>query len=411
MNPTFLFDLGSYKTCCLLVAPDENAPNTLTVLAHDHRQSQGIKRGAISDINAVTATMQNCITTITNKYPQYFNRKSPTPVIFNVHCPNGYSRIFQATAPLHGQPVSTGDVNKLMNICRHHWGDSADYLLHAYNLGYQVDNTPMGQNPHQAMGDNLTLNLHAVTIAPQTYATLNTLAERCGLSLSYGVHGAIAPATACLNPTDLERGAILLDLGGDTTKIAIYHHNQCLHTDSIPLGGNHISQDIAQILEISPNHATGIKHHYARLAVDSNDNKNTIALTKLDKTQHKISSSHLTDIIRPRVIEMLELVQNRIDTAGFDHIGNVVLTGGTSRLDGLDKMITHALNKDVRTSYATGCITAPPPTMQGNEFSTLYGLAQHLLTPPAEIRNTIVQHRGLGRHLGNKTWNWIRDNW
>lgn len=409
MFPLFIIDLGSYKTCCLLVEPNETTPQIMTVLGYAHLQSQGISEGGIIHLDKVKNTVQQCLNHIRNTAPLTFKDNAPMHVMFSVHCPKGSSRILQATVPLHGQPVSQGTLNKLMNIYRQYGAKNEDYLLHAFNLGYKVDDTPILHAPLQAEGENITQNLHAITVAPETIDALMALAEHCGLTPVGFVNSAMAPASICLSPVEKQRGSMVIDLGHETTKIAVYHHNQCLHTDSIPMGGHHISQDIAG-LGIALKQAVRIKHHYARLSVTSIDTIENIDIIQNNKARKKISSSHLTGIVRPRVDEIFEMVQNCIERADFDHVESAVLTGGTSRLEGIDTLASQKLNKTIRVSRATNSVQNPPQTMLGNEFSTLYGLAQHAIAQPEDIRNKITHVQRLGPHLGHRTWAWIRDN-
>ena len=407
-TPTVVIDLGSYKISCFIINTDDN--NKTVILGQAQRQSQGIKKGIITDINLATQTVLHCISDAERTAKTALKNRGSMPAIFTVHCDSSCSEIGTETIPLHGQPVGTGSISALYNKFRQKYGDTNRFLLHAFNLGYQIDNGIIQEQIIQQHGNSATLNAHMINIKKSTHANLITLAQRCNLTLIRTISSAIAPTPSCLNHNELEQGVILIDLGHETTKFSIYHRGNCIHTDFINLGGKNITKDIAEIFNISENHAQGIKHHHGRLIPSSADHKDTFTITQKSGDTQVMSVSYLSNIIRPRVDEILEILQHRIETSEFDHIGNIVFTGGSSRLHGLELLAQEKLHKNARTAVRVDPLAPQNFTMVGVDFASLYGLIHHHNNPSDEIRDHILRHRSIGQSVIGKTWLWIRDN-
>ena len=407
-TPTVVIDLGSYKISCFIINTDDNGETV--ILGHAQRQSQGITKGIISNMDLVADAVQDCINTATSTAKVPLKNRGTLPAIFNIHCDGAHSEISREDIPLHGQPVGTGSISGLYNKFRQHYSDPNAFLLHAYNLGYQIDGGAILQKVLQSHGNVLSLNVHMVNIKKSTHTNFITLAGRCHLTLVRTISSAIAPAPSCLNDKEYQHGVILVDLGHETTKFSIFHHGHCIHTDFINLGGKNITKDIAQIFNISENHAQGIKHHHGRLISSLNDHKETFTITQNNGETKVVSVSYLTNVIRPRVDEILDFIQHRIEQSEFDHIGNIVFTGGSARLHGLEVLTQKKLHKSARIAMNIDPLSPNNFSMVGLEFSSLYGLIRHLKFPTDEVRDRIMRHRTMGQSALGKTWLWIRDN-
>ena len=407
-TPTVVIDLGSYKISCFIINTDDNGDTV--ILGHAQRQSQGIKKGVIHNMDMATQAVIDCINDAQRTVKVALKNRGNLPAVFNIHCDGAHSEICNEYMPLHGQPVGTGTISSLYHKFRRHYSDPNAFLLHAYSLGYQIDDGVIQKNVLQSHGDRLSLNVHMVNIKKSTHSNLITLAQRCDLTLVRTISSAIAPAPSCLHDKEFKHGVILIDLGHETTKFSIFHHDRCIHTDFINLGGNSITKDIATIFNISKNHAQGIKHHHGRLIASLNDHKEKFVITQNSGETQKVSVSYLTNVIRPRMDEILEIIQHRIEESQFDHIGHIVFTGGGARLHGLELLAQQKLHKSTRIAMHIDTLAPDNFAMVGLEFSSLYGLTHHLNNPADEVRDRIMRHRSIGQSVFSKTWLWIRDN-
>jgi len=150
-------------------------------------------------------------------------------------------------------------------------------------------------------------------------------------------------------------GVTLIDMGGGTTSIAVFYEGHLVHVDSIPVGGEHVTKDIARGLSTPVLHAERMKTQIGRAVSRPNDEYDIIDVPLIgeeDRTRpNHIPRSILVGIIRPRIEETFELVRNRLEASGVDKLagGRAVLVGGACQLDGVSEVAAAVLNKKVRT--------------------------------------------------------------
>ena len=153
-------------------------------------------------------------------------------------------------------------------------------------------------------------------------------------------------------------GVTLIDMGGGTTSIAVFYEGHLVHVDSIPVGGEHVTRDIARGLSTPVAHAERMKTQIGRAVAKPNDEYDIIDVPLIgeeDRTRpNHIPRSILVGIIRPRIEETFELVRSRLEASGVDKLagGRAVLVGGGCQLDGVPEVAAAILNKKVRTGGA-----------------------------------------------------------
>jgi cell division protein FtsA len=206
--------------------------------------------------------------------------------------------------------------------------------------------------------------------------------ERCNLDIEDIIVQPYASALSCLVPDEKELGVCLVDIGGGTCDIAIYAEGVLLYTSVIPVGGNHITSDIARGLSTPISYAERIKNlHGCAMAslVQGDDNIDIPHVGEdEDSPSGNVTKGTLAGIIQPRCEEILEMVREKIEQSGFESaIGRrVVLTGGASSLEGMKQLAEAILDKNVRL--------ARPSEVDGltdmsslPQFSTVSGLIVH----------------------------------
>ena len=149
-------------------------------------------------------------------------------------------------------------------------------------------------------------------------------------------------------------GVTLIDMGGGTTSIAVFYEGHLVHVDTIPVGGEHVTRDIARGLSTPLAHADRMKTQIGRAVAKPNDEYDIIDVPLIgeeDRTRpNHIPRSILVGIIRPRIEETFELVRNRLEASGVDKLagGRAVIVGGACQLDGVPEVAAAILNKKVR---------------------------------------------------------------
>ena len=178
--------------------------------------------------------------------------------------------------------------------------------------------------------------------------------SRCHLEIEIAIAAPYASGLACLVEDEIDLGVTLVDMGGGTTTIAVFYDGEVVHTDSIPVGGQHVTSDIARGLSTSLTHAERMKTLYGTALGSPSDESELIDVPLVgEENNHQpnhVPRSILNGIIRPRIEETMELVRSRLNDAGMNRRAGrrLVLTGGASQLQGTRELASLILEKQVR---------------------------------------------------------------
>jgi cell division protein FtsA len=177
-------------------------------------------------------------------------------------------------------------------------------------------------------------------------------------------------------------GATVIDMGGGTTSLAVFYDGKLMHADSVPLGGSHVTSDIARGLSTPVAHAERMKTLYGSAMASPSDERETIDVPLVGEENRSeanhVPRSILVSIIRPRIEEIFELIRSRLEASGFDRVAGrrVVLTGGASQLQGVAELARQVLDKQVRQGRPLG-ISGLAEATGGPAFATCAGLLSY----------------------------------
>ena len=186
-------------------------------------------------------------------------------------------------------------------------------------------------------------------------------------------------------------GATCIDMGGGATDLAVFSEGQLLHTAQLPVGGSHVTNDVARLLSTPVADAERLKTVYGNAEASPDDEREILSVPLVGEEDHdlqRIPRSKLVSIIRPRLEETFELVRDQLDSAGLvQEAGTrVVLTGGASQLVGAREMASRILGRQVRLGRPAG-LRGLPDRASGPAFATAAGL--------------LTWATGAGRHLAD----------
>lgn len=230
-------------------------------------------------------------------------------------------------------------------------------VLHVIPQEYVVDEQDGIREPLGMSGVRLEAKVHIVTGAVSSAQNIVKSANRVGLNVADIVLEPIASAEAVLSPEEKELGVAMVDIGGGTTDITIFHAGAIKHTAVLPLGGNHITGDVAAGLRTPSNSAEEIKKRYGSAMTSLVQSTETIEVPSTGGREPRVvSRTVLADIIQPRMEEIFHLVQREIIRSGFDEFlsAGVVLTGGSVLLEGVSELGEQIFKMPVRVGYPTG---------------------------------------------------------
>ncbi len=288
---------------------------------------------------------------------------------------------------IKGKEVSPLDVEKVIDAAKAVAIPLDREVLHILPQEFIIDDQDGIREPLGISGVRLEVRVHIVTGAVASAQNIVKCANRCGLSVKDIVLASLASGAAVVSPEEQELGVCLVDIGGGTTDITVFHGGGIKHTSVVAVGGAHITNDIAAGLRTPIAAAESIKCEYAS-ALGSASAQSALShqSTLFDETievpstggrpPRVISRTVLSDIVEPRMNEIFTLVQRELMRAGCEEFltSGLVLTGGTANLQGIEQLAENIFDLPVRVGSPIG-ISGVVDLVKGPEYATAVGLA------------------------------------
>jgi cell division protein FtsA len=218
---------------------------------------------------------------------------------------------------------------------------------------YIVDYQEGIKDPVGMSGVKLEADFHIITAQTVAIKNINKCVRRAGLDIDDLILEPLASSMAVLSQEEKEAGVCLVDIGGGTTDIAIFHENIIRHTAVIPFGGNILTSDIKQGCSVMEHQAEQLKTKWGKaIAEEANDDIISIPGLK-NRPPKEISLVNLAKIIEARMEEIVELIHTEIIRSGFENklAGGIVITGGGSQLNNLQQLVEYMTGMDARIGY------------------------------------------------------------
>ena len=252
-------------------------------------------------------------------------------------------------------------------------------ILHILPQEYVIDNQEGIKEPLGMSGVRLEAKVHLVTCAVNAAQNIEKCIRRCGLDVEEIILEQLASSYSVLTDDERELGVCLVDVGGGTTDIAIFTEGSIRHTGVIPIAGDQVTNDIAMALRTPTQHAEEIKIKYACALTQLAGADETIKVPSVgDRPPRDLSRQALAEVVEPRYDELFTLVQAELRRSGFEDMvpAGIVLTGGTSKMEGVVELAEEIFHMPVRVGY--------PQTVQGLTdivrnpiYATSVGLLQY----------------------------------
>lgn len=370
-GPFGVLDVGSTKIACLIGRVD--ADGALAVLGLGWQRARGVRGGGITDIDEADRAIRAAVAAAEEMAGHRLRS-----VTANLTCGQPESRLFQVQWPVGGRVVTEADVKRVVQEGRARAAADGRETLHALPLGFSVDETPGVSDPRGLHCEVLTARLHVVDAAVTALRNLGAAAARSELDITELVSAPMAAGLAALVADERELGAVVIDMGGGTTDLAVFGEGQLLHTAQLPLGGLHVTNDIARVLSTPVAHAEWLKTLYGSVQASPDDEREMLPVPLVGEDEDaiaKVPRSMVVGIARPRLEETFELLRDRLDGAGLGRAGGAraVLTGGASQLGGVRELAARILNRPVRLGRPAPLRGLPEPA-SGPAFAAAVGL-------------------------------------
>lgn len=343
-------EVGTSKTVCFIVKSEATlAGSRMRVVGVGHQSSRGVRGGTIVDMDAAEQSIRVAVENAERMAGQAISEVTLVTAAGGLA-----SRRLAVEVPLSGREVADRDLRRALREGLQDFSESGRVILHAIPLGWRVDSHRGVKDPRGMFGRELGVDLHFLTGAVEPLRNLATCVERCRLSIAGIVATPYAAGLSALVEDELLLGAMVIDMGAATTSVGVFAEGSLIHVDGVPIGGAHVTSDIARGLSTPVNAAERIKVLYGS-ALDSPDDDRVMIETPpvagdSDSTMVQQPRALLNAIIRPRLEEVFELLRDRLDAAGVSKAAGrrLVLTGGAAQLPGAAELAGRVLSKQVR---------------------------------------------------------------
>ncbi len=407
-------DIGSSKTSCFIgrIVDDEA---TFEIIGVGHRMSKGMKNGSIVDLDAAENVIRQTVHAAENMAAEVMRGYPLREIVVNVSGMHARSFGHSVQVDIGGHEVTDNDVKRALAKAQEKEEKDNLELLHTIPTFFRIDGQDGIRDPRGMHADKMQVDINLVTGDAVALRNVARCVERSHLEISALCVGAYGSGLSSLVDDEVDLGCTLIDIGAGVTSFAVFHSGYMIYCDSIPLGGQNITNDIAQGLTTSKEHAERLKILYGSAIASQTDEGEMIDVPKLGeegsgKPNH-VPRSFLIGIMQPRVEEIFEMVRAKLNDSGLNNVvgRRVVLTGGSSQIAGIRDLAGHVLDKQVRLGKPIR-LTGLPDAVSGPSFATVAGLlnyaAEHVDEMPAEIMaqaqpDSLVERAKL----------WLRENW
>ena len=364
--------------------------------------SQGMKKGIVNDIGALTAAVSASVHKA-EKSSGYDIGRAFVSVAGN-HIASMNSRGVTGISGQRG--VSLDDIDKAMEAARAIAIPHNREVLHVVPRSYSLDGQDRVRSPIGMHGFRLEVEAHIITAASTSVANLEQAVESAGVYVDRFILNPLASGDAILTENEREMGVVVIDIGGGTTDLAIFIEGTVWHTAVIPVGGDHVTNDISHFMHVPFQDAEAVKLKYGHARASDVDPTETFMVQPFGEGfPEEVNRRDLSEIvIETRAEEMFELVQREVKRSGYDGLlrAGAVITGGGAQLEGMRDIAERVFGFPVRLGKPDN-LTGMAETLRHPAYSTSVGLLKLGLQmdTAAPAASNGESNNGLGGLLGN----------
>ena len=398
-------DIGSWKVSALIAERGEGGE--LNVLGTRQRESKGVRRGYIADMDATERSVREAV-----EQAERIAGLNIEDVWVSFSAGGLVSNLASVEVELGGHRVEQEDIDKLLAHGRDAIDPEGRMVLHAQPTLYTLDGLQGVKKPLGLHADTLGVDIHVVAADGSPVRNLDLCVRSAHLEVKSIIASPVATGMACLSDEERELGVALVEVGAGLTNVSLFAGGMLVGLASIPFGSADITDDIASAFGTRRAQAERMKCFFGSATASPRDNHDMIEVAPMSSEDDaseagRITRAQLIAVIRQRLDHLVGEVAKALKDLGFaGPVGRqVVLTGGGAELKGLADYMQGALGRAVRLGRPRG-LNGLPEAHSGTGFATLAGLVHYAASDPLDLRTAATDQMvaraaggGLARRL------------
>ncbi len=362
-------DIGTSKVCAIV--GEVSVDGVIEIIGIGFHPSRGLKKGVVVNIESTVQSIQRAV-----EEAELMAGCQIHSVFAGIAGSHIRSLNSHGIVAIRDKEVSASDVDRVIDAARAVAIPADQKILHILPQEFIIDNQEGIREPVGMSGVRLEARVHMVTGAVSAAQNIIKCVRRCGLEVDDIILEQLASSESVLMEDEKDLGVCLVDVGGGTTDIAVFTEGAIRHTAVIPIAGDQVTNDIAVALRTPTQNAEEIKIKYACALAQLAAPEETIEVPSVgDRPPRRLARQRLAEVVEPRYVELMELVQAELRRSGFEDLcaAGMVLTGGSSKMEGLAELAEEILHMPVRLG-APQSITGLGEVVRNPVYSTGVGL-------------------------------------
>jgi cell division protein FtsA len=364
-------DVGTTKVCTLIGRSD--AAGEVQVIGVGTVPSRGMQKGMVSNLSEVQQVIQSSLREAEAQAGMKISSAYVGITGSHINYVNSRASLDNRR---YDSPVCSGDVDQVIQACYANGTIPGDRVLHVIPRDYSIDGNWGVHDPIGMYASTVEVESHVVMANQTSVDNLVEALSRAGVKLRGLVIEPLASAEAVLSEDERDIGVVLVDMGGGTSDVSIFLEGSIWHTSVIPVGGFQVTRDISIAFSTFSLAAEEAKLKYGHVNPAAVDNQEDIRLPGFgNQTFSQVSRQSLCEVIHDRAEELLRLILREVKNAGLDNAppGGLVLTGGASKLSGLEELASSIWPGPVRMGVHAASAWVPRD-LEDPAFATALGL-------------------------------------
>jgi cell division protein FtsA len=337
-------DIGTSKVVAIVgeISPEGD----LSVVGLGSHKSMGLKKGMVVNIDSTVQSIQRAV-----EEAELMAGCQIHSVYAGIAGNHIRSLNSHGIVAIKDREVYSQDIDRVIDAARAVAIPADQKILHVLPQEYVIDDQEGVKEPLGMSGVRLEAKVHLVTCALNASHNVEKCIKRCGLEVEDIILEQLASSYAVLTEDEKELGVCMVDIGGGTTDIAVFYDGAIRHTGVIPIAGDQVTNDIAMALRTPTQYAEEIKIKYACALAKLTGAEETIKVPSVgDRPPRELSRQALAEVVEPRYEELFTLIQSELRRSGFEDMipAGIVLTGGTSKMEGVVELAEEIFHMPVR---------------------------------------------------------------